>query len=550
MSNKKKKSLPDTVAVEFGAYRIHELIGTGGMAEVYRASRREESNGADGTVVIKRVKPQHAGDPGFVRMFVDEARLSAQLHHSNIVKVFEYGEHDSHHFIAMEYIDGLQLQGLHVLYAQRYKRSLPWRVGLHIVRDVLHGLDYVHAKQDDEGQPMGLIHRDINLVNIMVARTGDVKLLDFGIIKAADGIRSAETVGGVLKGKFGYMSPEQAEGKPLDCRSDVFAAAIVLHELLTGRRLFWGKDDLEILRRVKTGDVPDPRQFAPDVPEELVEVVNKGLERDVEKRYQSAGTMADALDEVIERHHVLGSVLRDLMRDLLGEESSDDSVKMAERRRKLTLLAWQQGVQVQEGKRRRRSVAGTLGDEDAKKTSVGRKTAGMKSLRVEHDTVITTDIKWMSAGGVDGVEGVLSEQAQAVLEEAELADELSDELSDEPSVSDSQTPSEDSGGDESTTEVPSLGQLAAETQILEDSADLAGGEQKTQILDDEADLASAEQKTQILDDEADSIEEELVGETGIAASPDKADGSSFPTLLAVVALVAVAAVLLVIFMSR
>lgn len=537
MSDQKIESHRDVVAVEFGAYRIHELIGTGGMAEVYRASRAGgakgsgRAKGADGSLVIKRVKPQHAGDPGFVRMFVDEARLSAQLQHPNIVTVLEYGEQDGHHFIAMEHIDGLHLQGLHVRYAQRYKRSLPWRVGLHVVRDVLRGLDYVHEKADDKGRSMGLIHRDINLVNIMVARSGDVKLLDFGIVKAADGIRSAETVGGVLKGKFGYMSPEQAEGKSLDRRSDVFSASIVLHELLTGRRLFWGRDDLEILRRVRDGDVPDPRQLAPDVPEELVVVVNKGLERDLAQRYQTAGAMADALDEVIEHKHVLGSVLRDLMRDLLGEVRSDDLDKMAERRRRMTLLAWQQGVIVQEGQRRHRSVAGTLGDPDAQETSVGRKTAGVEALRdalrVENDTMITTDIKWMSVGGDDALKPVISEQAQAALEEseeAELAEELAEELA-------------GSGDDEGAARVPSLGLLAAETQILDDSLDLAVGEPETQILDEDGDNG------------APPALEEPVGETGIDAPTDRAGWRRVRLLLAITAGLAVAVVLLLIIKS-
>ena len=589
MSDLKKEPTRDEVAVEFGDYRIHELIGTGGMAEVYRASRRKTAdtdsdvgNGdKDGAVVIKRVKPQHAGDPGFVRMFVDEAKLSAQLHHPNIVSVFEYGEHAGHHFIAMEYINGLHLQGLHVRYAQRYKRSLPWRVGLHLVRGVLRALEYAHEKKDDKGRAMGLIHRDINLVNIMVARSGDVKLLDFGIVKAADGIRSAETVGSVLKGKFGYMSPEQAEGNTLDGRSDVFSASIVLHELLTGRRLFWGKDDLEILRRVREGDVPDPRQFAPDVPEELVKVVNKGLARDLAERYQSAGAMADGLDEVIEHNPVLGSVLRDLMRDLLGEERSEDSDKMADRRRKMTLLAWQQGVKEQEAPRRRRSVAGVLGGEDVRETNPGRKkapknTAGIHALEeaVETDTLITTDIKWMSAGGGDARELVISEQDQSVLEEAgeaDLAEELADELADDPGEDDADDQGGDDPGDEEEdgqrrARAPSLALLAAETQILDDSHELGDTEQKTQILDEDADLGAAEQKTQILDEDADSdwmgedesvstpeppTLEEPAGETGIAAPPaDPARRRRVRILLAITALAAVAVVLILIFKSR
>jgi len=550
--------------VEFGAYRIHELIGTGGMAEVYRASRREEAEGVDNTVVIKRVKPQHAGDPGFVRMFIDEAELSAQLHHPNVVKVFEHGENDGHHFIAMEYIDGLHLQGLHVRYAQRYKRALPWRVGLILVRDVLRGLAYAHDKKDDRGRPMGLIHRDINLVNIMVSRSGDVKVLDFGIVKAADGIRSAETVGSVLKGKFGYMSPEQAEGRPLDRRSDIFAASIVLHELLTGRRLFWGKDDLEILRRVRDGDVPDPREFAPDVPEDLVQVLNKGLARDLDGRYQSADAMADALDEVIEKNHVLGSVLRDLLRDLLGEGRSADSDKMAERRRKMTLLAWKQGVKEQEAPRRRRSVAGVLGGDDVKETSPGSKKAGVESLQADKDTVITTDIKWMSAGGDDALQPVISEQDQAVLEEvgeAALADELADELAD---LGDE--PESEGEVSKSAAKVPSLALLAAETQILDDTPELAVDAAKTQILEEEADLGTAEQKTRILEGEADEEPDEehdgptsegasasrepRVGDTGIAGPPDSARRARVRILLAITALAALLVVLLLVIKSR
>ncbi len=427
-------------AVQFGPYRIHELIGAGGMAEVYRALLGTETEEGERAVVIKRVKPKHASDPGFVRMFVDEARLSAQLKHPNIVEVLDHGEIEGHHYIAMEYIDGLHLQAAHVRHVQVHGSPMPWQAGVLLVRDALWGLDYAHHKQDEEGRPMGLVHRDINLVNIMVARNGAVKLLDFGIVKAADGIRSAETVGGVLKGKFGYMSPEQAEGRPLDPRSDVFSAAIVLHELITGRRLFWGKDDLDILRKVRAGEIPDPRKYCEDVPEAVVQVVMKGLARDLDERYGSARLMAEALDEIVKEHELSESLLPELMAGLLPPQEDSAAETMRRRRKRMTLLAWKAGVREAEASGSR-SAAGVLGEDAHPATALAKK----KTLQLEADealddktveslgaleeaTLIVTEARWLVPDGeVTDVEAVLGEQDFTSVADARLEDGTVDE---------------------------------------------------------------------------------------------------------------------------
>ena len=481
-----------TDEIQFGNYTIHELIGAGGMAEVFRATTAGPG-GFKKAVVIKRVKPMHAKDKGFIQMFIDEAKLSAQLNHPNTVRVYEFGESDGNNYIVMEYIDGLHLQGLHVRHMQRKKAPLAWEAGLLCAYGVLNGLDYAHNLKDANGRPMGLIHRDINLVNVMVGRDGSVKILDFGIVKAADGIRSAETVGGVLKGKFGYMSPEQAEGRPLDPRSDVFSASIVLHELLTGRRLFYGKDDLEILRRVRGGEIPDPRKYAPDVPEALVQVTLKGLARRLEDRYQSAGDMAEALEEVIAENAVSSSLLRSLMDELMEAENPSATAEMALRRRKMTKLVWSAGVKEDEPLRPQ-VVSGVLQlDAATAPTELG-------DIQ-QHDTLITTQIRWLSPNqaGAD-IEPVLSEQAQAVLGTASGV------------IGGGGEPKGPAPAGQASSQAPGTGpapgpDLAVsgqKTMILEDvpSLEPASTDQKTEILSGESvpDLAMSGQKTMILED--------------------------------------------------
>ena len=418
-----RESIPEPVS--FGPYRIHELIGAGGMAEVYRATRCE-ADGTERPVVIKRVKPKHAGDPGFVRMFLDEAKLSAQLQHPNIVEVFEYGEINEHHYIAMEYLDGLHLQATHVRHVQVFGQPLPWEASVLIVRDMLRGLEYAHRKRDEQGRPMGLVHRDINLVNVMLDRDGTVKVLDFGIVKAADGIRSAETVGGVLKGKFGYMSPEQAEGRALDPRSDVFSAAIVLHELLTGRRLFWGEDDLAILRRVRAGEIPDPRTYRESVPEALVQVTLQGLARPLTDRYVSAAAMAAALDQVVAAEQIPDGTVRDVMKSLLPASEEGTRESMRRKRRRLTLAAWQKGVREAALPARAPASAEAAGELGTRDTEAAASPAGA----LEQETLIFTDARWLLRDEEDADpagEPVLGEQDVTAVTDARIGDGTVDE---------------------------------------------------------------------------------------------------------------------------
>jgi hypothetical protein len=395
------------------------------MAEVYRATRCE-ADGTERSVVIKRVKPKHAGDPGFVRMFLDEAKLSAQLQHPNIVEVFEYGEIHGHHYIAMEYLDGLHLQAAHVRHVQVFGRPLPWEASVLIVRDMLRGLEYAHRKRDEQGRPLGLVHRDINLVNVMLDRDGTVKVLDFGIVKAADGIRSAETVGGVLKGKFGYMSPEQAEGRSLDPRSDVFSAAIVLHELVTGRRLFWGEDDLAILRRVRAGEIPDPRLYRESVPEALVQVTLQGLARPLDDRYASAAAMAEALDQVASAEQIPDGIVRDVMKSLLPASEAGTREAMRRKRRRLTLAVWQKGVREAALPGRDPAAVEAAGELGTGETEAAAPPSGT----LEQQTLIFTDARWLlpdEEGADTAAEPVLGEQDVTAVTDARAGDGTVDE---------------------------------------------------------------------------------------------------------------------------
>jgi serine/threonine protein kinase, bacterial len=325
--------------IALGRYVIDELLGTGGMAEIFRASVTGPERFAK-WVVIKRVKPKYAEQQVFVRMFIDEARINAALDHANIVSVFDFGELDGHYYIAMEYVDGIDLQVAHVRHKERHGQPIPWEVSVLVIRDLLRGLDYAHNATDNSGAPLGVIHRDVNLVNVMLRRDGAVKLLDFGCAKASSAIRQSRTVVGVIKGKLGYMSPEQTQDKDLDARSDVFSVGIVLHELLTGRRLFWGESELDMLRAVQCKPIPDPRRYDPDLPESLAQVTLKGLARDRENRFASASDMADALETIVLEHRIPTSRVRDLMRDLMSADAPPEKRDVTPRQRKVTVVTW------------------------------------------------------------------------------------------------------------------------------------------------------------------------------------------------------------------
>jgi serine/threonine-protein kinase len=280
-------------------YRLTERIGSGGMAEVFRAIG-EGPEGFERPFVIKRIHPHLSHTPEFVRMFVDEAKISARILHPNVVQVFEFGFHDESYYIVMEPVDGVDMARLLRRLEQQDEVAPPTFVA-ELGRQVCRGLDFAHTLTGADGNPLGIVHRDVTPPNIMAGWNGTVKILDFGLARAAQELRTNLTEAGTLKGKMSYVAPEQLEGQPADGRSDVFSLGVVLHELLSGRRLFVGENDLETLRMVKEMPVPRPSLRNADVKPALEAAVMRALARDPNQRFRSAAEMADALDSVVLR---------------------------------------------------------------------------------------------------------------------------------------------------------------------------------------------------------------------------------------------------------
>jgi len=283
-----------------GPYELLQRIATGGMAEVYLA-RRAGPFGFQKFVAVKRILPQLTSDPDFVSMFIDEARVCARLGHPNIVQVFDFGEHAGELYMAMEYVDGTTGARL-VRAAAARGEDVPLDVSLHIGLSILRGLGYAHAARDDEGQALGLVHRDVSPGNVLIDRSGAVKLTDFGIARAAEFDRRTEA--GQLKGKLGYMSPEQVTGRELDARSDLFTAAIVLAELVTLRPLFSGGSEIDVLMRIRDADLSQLDRAASRISDDIKGVLFKALARDRNQRYATAQEFAEALEDIVRRRRL------------------------------------------------------------------------------------------------------------------------------------------------------------------------------------------------------------------------------------------------------
>ncbi|HEY4180858.1 MAG TPA: protein kinase [Kofleriaceae bacterium] len=247
-------------------------------------------------IAIKRILPTMGEDRDFIKMFIDEAKIAGQLAHANICQIFELGRIDGAHFIAMEYIWGkdlLQIQNR----LRKIKQQMPVPMACFSIAKVLEGLDYAHRKRDPLGRPLEIVHRDCSPQNVLVSYEGEVKVIDFGIAKATS--RNSRTMAGVLKGKFGYMSPEQVRGLPLDRRSDIFALGTMLYECLTGERLFQGETDFSTLEKVRNVDVQNPRDINPAIPESIERVIMKALAKDVDDRYQWCSEMLADLQQYL-----------------------------------------------------------------------------------------------------------------------------------------------------------------------------------------------------------------------------------------------------------
>ncbi|MGO8999040.1 MAG: serine/threonine-protein kinase [Polyangiaceae bacterium] len=288
------------VPPRLGPYELLQRIATGGMAEVYLA-RREGPHGFQKIVAVKRILPQLARDPDFTAMFVDEARVCAHLGHPNIVQVFDFGEHNGELYMAMELVDGTT--GARLIRAAAAKdEEIPLDVSLHIALSVLRGLEYAHNARDEEGRPLSLVHRDVSPGNVLIDRSGAVKLTDFGIARATE--VEPRTEAGQLKGKLGYMSPEQVVGRPLDARSDLFTLGIVLAELVMLRPLFAGGSELDVLMRIRDADLTALDRSAARVPDDVRNVLYRALTKDPLLRYPTATAFAGAIEEVVRRRRL------------------------------------------------------------------------------------------------------------------------------------------------------------------------------------------------------------------------------------------------------
>ncbi len=282
---------------QIGRYTILDRLAVGGMAELFKATLTGD-HGFEKLVAIKKILPHLATDRQFVEMFIDEARITAQLDHRNIVSVFELGTDADTPYIAMQYVDGLDVLAL-LRECARVQIRLPAEIAAVIARDVCDALDYAHNALDVGGKPLGIVHRDISPGNVLLSWRGDVKLTDFGIARAAE--RRHKTEAGTLKGKYGYMSPEQVSGGEIDPRSDIFSVGILLAEMVMARRLFTSTNDLDILLMVRDARLDRLHKYASEFPVELRVLTTRALQRRPEDRWQSAAQFRDAIDEWLRR---------------------------------------------------------------------------------------------------------------------------------------------------------------------------------------------------------------------------------------------------------
>ncbi|MCE9667551.1 protein kinase [Myxococcus stipitatus] len=276
----------------FGKYKLLERIATGGMAEIYRA-RMTAAAGVTKPVVIKKILPGYEDQSAFVSMFVNEARIAVELSHGNIAQVFDFGEVDGQYFIAMEWVDGHPLSRVLRRAREKGLYTLPQPLALLVMVEVLKGLAYAHTRLDDRGRPLRIIHRDVSPQNVLLSYEGQVKLVDFGIARArlASGAEPDETD---AKGKYAYFAPEQARGRELDARTDIFAAGTVLYEALCGRLPFEGSVS-DVMRKIALGDFPRPRELQPDIPPALERILLTALAVERDQRYPTAEAFAEAL---------------------------------------------------------------------------------------------------------------------------------------------------------------------------------------------------------------------------------------------------------------
>lgn len=323
---------PRPAPVRFGKYTLLDRLAVGGMAEIFLA-RQGGLEGFEKTIVIKRIRPHLSKQTAFVKMFLNEAKLAAQLNHPNIVQIYDLGMISDSYFIAMEYIFGRDMRRI-IPKADSLGIPFPMVYALKIASSVCEGLYFAHQRTDAYGNPLNIVHRDVTPENIFVSFDGTVKVLDFGIAKAANQIE--QTRAGEIKGKLSYMSPEQCMGRPLDQRSDLFSLGTVLYEWLTGFKLFTGESEVGILKSITEGKIYAPSYFKADIPEGVEAILMKALEKDREKRYQNAWELQYDLDQFLSQYEFtpsnihLSNFLKQVFFDEIEEEKARVNARAVE----------------------------------------------------------------------------------------------------------------------------------------------------------------------------------------------------------------------------
>jgi len=322
-----------TLPLKFGNFYLFDLIGKGGMAEVFLA-KSYTSIGVERLCAIKRILPFLSADGNFSNLFIQEAKLAAKLRNANIVQVLDLGRIDDQLYIAMEYVEGFDLNELLGL-CTRHKVMLPFEFAFFIIRETLRSLDYAHRSSDDDGSLLGVIHMDLSPSNVLISTEGEIKLCDFGIARAVlSEEESASCPEEAIQGKFAYMSPEQVRGHEVDQRSDVFSAGILLWELLSGKRLYKCSDMDETYAKAMKAEIPELANRSIPEFDKTRDIVNRALEVNPDDRFQSAYEFLREIDDYIHQARMLPSQMR--FADFLMDNFGDDLIaKRRERERAL-----------------------------------------------------------------------------------------------------------------------------------------------------------------------------------------------------------------------
>ena len=313
---------------QFGPYRLVRQVAVGGMAEIHLAKTKGIA-GFEKYVALKMIHPNFAEDEQFIDMLVDEAKIAVQLNHGNIAQTFDLGRVGDTFYITMEYVDGADLYKI-LRRSSEIDAELPLDICAVIAKEVASALDHAHRKRDHTGKTLGIVHRDVSPQNVLISYAGEVKLVDFGIAKAT--MKARQTAVGVIKGKYYYMSPEQARGDQIDHRSDIFSAGIVLYEMITGQMLYLEEDLHKLLDMARKADIAPPSTLRRGIPPQLERIVMHALEKDRRNRYQSASDFAADLERFLHTYSPVftASKVAALIRKIIGEPTAvpDDEVEM------------------------------------------------------------------------------------------------------------------------------------------------------------------------------------------------------------------------------